>query len=328
MWVWAGVAGVIAAVVLGRLIFGRDNVPPMERHLRGLDALRDLAEQPRPAIPDQVAPREPSTDHVRILAEPPANARAPRRAAARRTAARSTRSSRSRSRSARAAKAGAGISLPVIERPTIEIRPFEPVAFEPGPIEPGAGVDPLPAPGGAPSRSARVSRFARDRVAAVSSPAAAAAIGAATVVVAIAAIALAGLGDRGGAGAAASKTPPPAALRPAAAPTTTTSTPATVAPARVAPVVARSTRGATVSVHSPFQMTLHASGACWVEITDPTGRTLFNATLRPGQSQLIPSRGPIVVRIGYTPAITIAVDGVDLDLSGLAQTTSINFQSI
>ena len=59
----------------------------------------------------------------------------------------------------------------------------------------------------------------------------------------------------------------------------------------------------------------------------PTGRSLFTGTLRSGQNQLIPSRGPIVVRLGYTPAITIAVDGVDLDLSGLAQTTSINFQS-
>jgi hypothetical protein len=74
-------------------------------------------------------------------------------------------------------------------------------------------------------------------------------------------------------------------------------------------------------------MTLHATGTCWVEITDPTGRSLFTGTLRSGQNQLIPSRGPIVVRLGYTPAITIAVDGVDLDLSGLAQTTSINFQS-
>jgi hypothetical protein len=74
-------------------------------------------------------------------------------------------------------------------------------------------------------------------------------------------------------------------------------------------------------------MTLHATGTCWVEITDPTGRSLFTGTLRSGQDQLIPSRGPIVVRLGYTPAITIAVDGVDLDLSGLAQTTSINFQS-
>jgi cytoskeleton protein RodZ len=164
-------------------------------------------------------------------------------------------------------------------------------------------------------------------VAAVSSPAAAAAIGAGTVVVVIAAVAIAGLGDHGGARTAPSKPPPPAVRRPAAAPTTTTPTPTTVAPARVTPVVSRSTGGGTVSVHSPFRMTLHATGTCWVEITDPTGRSLFTGTLRSGQNQLIPSRGPIVVRLGYTPAITIAVDGVDLDLSGLAQTTSINFQS-
>ena len=343
MWVWAVVAGVIAAGGLGRLFFGRDNVPPMERHFRALEALRDLAEQPRPAAAEHVAPREPSTDHVRILANPPADARAHRRAPARRAArtpaGRTTRTTRSRSRSGRAAKAGSGVPLPSIERPTIEIRPSSTRAPDgiPGASRPDASraleapavVEARPARGATTSRSARASRFIHDRVAAFSSPAAAAAIGAGTVVVVIAAVALAGLGDHGGARAAPSKTPTPSSVRrPAAAPTTTTSpTPTTVAPARVARVVSRSTGGATVSVHSPFRMTLHATGTCWVEITDPTGRSLFTGTQRSGQDQLIPSRGPIVVRLGYTPAITIAVDGVDLDLSGLAQTTSINFQS-
>lgn len=320
MWVWAVVAGVIAAGGLGRLLFGRDKVPPMERHFRALEALRDLAEQPRPAIADHVAPREPSTDHVRILADPPAGARAHRRAPARRTTGRTTRTTRSRSRSGRAAKAGSGVPLPSIERPTIEIRPSS------GALEAPAVVEARPARGATTSRSARASRFIHDRVAAFSSPAAAA-IGAGTVVVVIAAVAMAGLGDHGGAHAAPPKTPTPSVRRRAPAPTTTTRTPPTVAPARVARVVSRSTGGATVSVHSPFRMTLHATGTCWVEITDSTGRSLFTGTLRSGQNQLIPSRGPIVVRLGYTPAITIAVDGVDLDLSGLAQTTSINFQS-
>jgi hypothetical protein len=36
--------------------------------------------------------------------------------------------------------------------------------------------------------------------------------------------------------------------------------------------------------------------------------------------------GPIVVRLGYTPAIVISVDGVTLDLSGLAQTANVDFQ--
>ena len=81
-------------------------------------------------------------------------------------------------------------------------------------------------------------------------------------------------------------------------------------------------------IHSPFRLTLRASGTCWVEITDATGHTLFTATLHSGQQQQIPGAGPIVVRIGYTPAMTISVDGIDLDLSGLGQTTNLSFQSV
>ena len=94
-----------------------------------------------------------------------------------------------------------------------------------------------------------------------------------------------------------------------------------------APVVARSNNGVTVSVRAPFQITLHANGTCWVQITDPTGHTLFTATLHSGQEQLIPGAEPIVVRLGYTPAVSISVDGVGIDLRGLSQTANLSFQT-
>jgi cytoskeleton protein RodZ len=153
-------------------------------------------------------------------------------------------------------------------------------------------------------------------------------IAAAFVVAVIGVVAAIGLGGHGTARATATKVRPDRAARPPSVVSTTTSrAPSTTSPAPVAPVVARTTNGATVSVHSPFRLTLHASGTCWVEITDATGHTLFTATLHSGELQQIPGAGPIVVRLGYTPAMTISVDGIDLDLSGLGQTTNLTFQS-
>jgi len=151
--------------------------------------------------------------------------------------------------------------------------------------------------------------------------------GIAVVLAAIVVVAAAGLDGHGSANAGASRPPVTTPAR-AATPTTLRrlSTP-TTQPVAVVPVVARSTGGATVTVHSPFQLTLRASGTCWVQVTDTTQRVLFSGTLHAGQQQQLPVAGAIVVRLGYTPAITISVDGVTLDLSGLAQTANVQFQS-
>ena len=52
------------------------------------------------------------------------------------------------------------------------------------------------------------------------------------------------------------------------------------------------------------------------------------ATLHSGQEQHLPVSGPIVVRLGYTPAVTITVDGTGIDLGGLAQTANLDFRSV
>ena len=190
-------------------------------------------------------------------------------------------------------------------------------AAEPEAGAPAVPSSPSPASSGASSRSW--------------SRAYAVAIAAAFVVAVVGVVAAVGLSGHGKAPAAASKSHQDRAVKPrSVASTPTSAAPSTTARARVvpvAPVVARSNNGATVSVHSPFRLTLRASGTCWVEITDATGHTLFTATLHSGQQQQIPGAGPIVVRIGYTPAMTISVDGTDIELGGLGQTTNLTFQT-
>jgi cytoskeletal protein RodZ len=314
MWPLGVIAGVIAAGAVARLLVGRDKVAPMERRNRALALLRDLAEQPR-TIPDLVPPPEARTDHVRILEEAPAVGRNPRRASSQRPAAR-------RARAARGAKPRSSASTAAKERTTIEIRSS--LARVPGVVV-GAAEPETGAQMAVPSSASHASSRSSSRAVAV-------ALAAAFVLAVIGVVAAVGLSGHGTARATASKPHQDRAAKPrSVASTPTTSAPSTTAPARVAPVapvVARSTNGATVSVHSPFRLSLRASGTCWVEITDATGHTLFTATLHSGQQQQIPGAGPIVVRIGYTPAMTISVDGIDLDLSGLGQTTNLSFQSV
>ncbi|MDP9336251.1 MAG: DUF4115 domain-containing protein [Actinomycetota bacterium] len=301
MWPLGVIAGVISAGALARVFLGRDRVPPMERRLRALALLRDLAEQPRSAIPDLVPPPEPPTDHVRILEEAPEG----ERASTRRPATRRTRAQRS-------GEPHSSASSAAIERPTIEIRSS--AARDPGPLIAEA------APTGGPAVTAPASRhFSRVSVAAIA---------AAFVVAVTGIVAAVALNGHSPARATASHAHQGRAEKPRSlVSTTATAAPSTTTPAPVAPVVARSTNGATVSVRNPFRLTLHANGTCWVEITDATRHTLFTATLHSGQQQEIPGAGPIVVRLGYTPAMTISVDGIDLDLSGLGQTTNLTFQS-
>jgi len=82
-----------------------------------------------------------------------------------------------------------------------------------------------------------------------------------------------------------------------------------------------------VSVHNPSSLTLRAVAPCWVQITDTAGHTLFTATLQPGQHQQIPISGPLVVRLGNTPAIAISINGAGLDLGGLAQAANLAVQT-
>jgi hypothetical protein len=305
--VWAlGVIATLAAVAgLARYFTGRDNLPPMERHIRALDALRNLAEQPRPPASDTPSTAETPTDHVRILAEAPGDTRPARRAPTRRSVARPAW---------------------VTDLPTIPIRPG---GERPGP---GAGSGPpagAPAVATRPPSSQRASdpdagsrhRFAVSRSRLYAGATAAAAV----VLIAIVAVAVSGRGTKGAGapkGRGGDALPSTTVVR-----STNTSSPPTTVPTSVAPVVTRTTDGATVALRTPFLLTLRTTAPCWVEITDASGATLFTATLPAGKQQQIPGGGPFVMRLGNMSGVTISANGVDLDLSGLPQTANITFQT-
>jgi hypothetical protein len=357
MWALGVIAGLLLIGALARHFLQRDNVPPMERHLRALETLRDLAEHPHPAVVDVAPVPEISTEHVRILESAPAGAKPTRRPTAKRPAARAG--------ARRSTKSRAGATRPEVERPTIVIRPAaertrpEPVAFPVAPLSPAPVVagpvvpepvvaqavvpeplapeplapeplapEPLaPEPVAAdPVVTARGPRLSRERLTSIPAPVRTGAAAIATVVVAMGVLVAAGSSGHGASHASARVTRAAApASRVASTPTTSARKPS------VTPVAARLTRttagGAMVSVHTPFQLTLHATGTCWIQITDTAGRRLFTTTLHPGQEQQIPGAESIVVRLGYTPAITISVDGATLDLRGLSQTANLNFQT-
>jgi hypothetical protein len=339
MWALGVFAGLVGAATLARYIFGRDNVAPMERHLRAIDALRDLAEHPRPAQSLVEPPPDLPSEHIRILSEAPAGTRPARRGTTRRATAATSRT-RSGARRPAKSRTSAPPPTPPRERATIEIHPstprVPPVRATVEAVDAVKAVEitspdwttpewagPEPAASEGPASPARAAPE-RIRRAVAESSSTYAAFGSVAIVVLVVLVVAVGLGGHRGSGAAA-KTAPAAA--PASVVPTTDPTPPTTAEVVAAPVVARSNNGVTVSVRSPFQITLHATGTCWVQITDPTGRTLFTATLHPGQDQLIPGAEPIVVRLGYTPAVSISVDGVGIDLRGLSQTANLSFQT-
>jgi hypothetical protein len=319
---WA--LGVIATVVVGaglvRYFTRRDNVPPMERHIRALDALRNLAEQPRPPLSDPPAPDTP-TDHVRILTEAPDDPRPTRRVATRRSTARPawvtdlpTISIRPGAERPDGGRPGAG-ERPDDERPNGE-RPALPAAASPAPTPPWPPLGPTDPRG----RGGRGPAVSRSRV-----YAGAAAAGVIVLVAIAVGFAVNGRDTKGGAASRASAGD--GAPSTTVAQATTTSSPSTTAPSNVAPVVTRTNGGATVSLRSPFLLTLRTTAACWVQITDASGTIVFTATLPAGQQQQIPGAGPIVMKLGNMSGVTISVGDVPLDLGGLPQTADITFQT-
>jgi hypothetical protein len=62
-----------------------------------------------------------------------------------------------------------------------------------------------------------------------------------------------------------------------------------------------------------------------VQVSDPTGRVLFSGTLHAAQTQQVAGGASLVVRLGNTPAIGLAVDGQPLDLAGVGHTATVRF---
>jgi hypothetical protein len=322
--------GVFAAVI--RYFQVREDVPPMQRHARALEALRDLSEHPRPSVDLAIQPEMP-IDHVRILDDVPAGSRRVRKPSATRAATKNRRSTRSRA----AAVAG---------RPTIQIRvsadrprplgaglpaPVHAAPTDPGPELPESALpkSALPEPTVQQHVLADVAfgeRFGRRRAPVV--PARAWAVVSAVGVVGAAVtlgIVLTSGGRNAASGAAPTTAPrrsSPSSIAPTTAPSRTSSTSVAVA----TPVVALTPNGATVTVHAPFRLTLTASAPCWVQITDPTGTHLFSSTMQAGRSQDIPVTRAVTLQLGNAPAMTIAIDGAAITPATLARVANITFQ--
>jgi hypothetical protein len=328
--VWAlGVIASMAAVgALARYFVGRDNVAPMERHIRALDALRDLAQQPRPAASEATPPDVP-TDHVRILADVPDDERRSRRAPARRSTAKPVWATDLPTIAIRPGGARRPVPSAVpdgdrgpVGRPTSGDEQVASVSPAPVGLAPPAAApitSPFLAPVHAHGRRGLGFSGSRSRLYAAGA--------AAAVVVLIGTLVAIGINGRGTEGAAAPKVPAVGA-GPVGATVTTTSTATTSTTAsRPAPVVTRTADGATVSLAAPFVLVLRTTALCWVQITDTAGAVLFSDTLPAGHTQQIPGAGPIVMKVGNMAGMTISVDGVDLALGGLPRTANITFQT-
>jgi Domain of unknown function (DUF4115) len=322
------------------ILLRRPRVPPMEQRKRALAALRDLAEQPRPQLVDPVPPPSYPTEHVRILEQVPPGARPRRRTPARRPAA--------RQRNGHKPRKAAPTTRPLADRPTIAVCPSPAFAEGDEPavrlLDPAISVEAtrvvVPEPDAGVAEAVVVaspadevqldrprSRLPLSRLR-LGTPGVVAAVAALTLGT-ILAVAYSNQGSSSGrarAGRVVSAPPPTAASTTVPAPTTTV--PVAAVPVATVPIVARSTNGATVSVRSPSSLTLQATGACWIEVDDATGHTLFSGTLHAGQQQQIAISGPLVLHLGYTPAVIISVNSTKLDLSGLSQTASLSVQTL
>jgi hypothetical protein len=116
-----------------------------------------------------------------------------------------------------------------------------------------------------------------------------------------------------------------ARARPTRLRSTTTTAPATTTTTSpsVPHTVVSAGGDVTVTVAFPVTLALHASGACWVQASDESGRILYRGTLQSGQQQQIPATGPLVVRLGNTSAVAVSVDNAPLALTGIANTADL-----
>jgi hypothetical protein len=291
----------VATVCVNALITRRaGRADAIERHERALDALRDLSEHPRPQ-PEFPHPAEPPTDHIRILEHRPQMARPPR-----------THTKR------------AAVSHRAGPRPRIDAPAPPPATAEPVPavLSFDDASPPSPPPHQPEPAYALPPPSRRRRWSGRSGRAALVAAAAAVTVVFVALVVGTAFtpshhGDH-------TTEPVRRAVEPPVTRPPVTAPPSTVALAPAQLLVSPTGNG-TVTVRSPYALTLTTNGPCWVSIKDSTGRTVFEGTLQAGQRQNVPSAGPVDVRLGNTPVAQLMVNGAPLDLSRMSEVATLHF---
>ena len=85
--------------------------------------------------------------------------------------------------------------------------------------------------------------------------------------------------------------------------------PATAAPTQLVATTSSSTAAIYPAPASAYQVTLAATGPCWVDAkATSTGSTVWTGTMEAGQTQVLPATGPMTVEIGSTAA-TLSMNG-------------------
>jgi hypothetical protein len=147
------------------------------------------------------------------------------------------------------------------------------------------------------------------------------AVAAAIVVVAVALASTGGGSARHGSGSGTAALPSTPTTAPTLAP------PPTV-PAAV--LVASDNQGATFSLSSQVQIELVPTSNCWIQVRQgsATGPVLYEGLLRPGQPYPLPGTGPLWLRLGNPPGVSVVVNGVPLQtpMPSTAQPYNLEFR--
>jgi cytoskeletal protein RodZ len=285
----------------------------IERHGRALAALRDLAEHPQP-MPTEPPP--PPTDHVRILDERPTGVPTARRRTRRAVTSRRTATARARPRDLDTRPVTAHLPTRPASRPAMHFDDVAP-AETPAPAVPAA-------PSDSPAPSVPFAGQPRVKVPARAGSARALAITGLAVITVV----LIGTVTAVAISNSISKPKPAAAPKhhPAPAPPATVKKTTTTVPRPPVQLTANATGDGVVTVPTPFTLTLTTPSApCWISVQDAQGRTVFTGTLQPGQQQLVPGTGPLLVRLGNSPAVQISVNGAPLNMAGIGKTANVQF---
>jgi len=112
--------------------------------------------------------------------------------------------------------------------------------------------------------------------------------------------------------AAASVQPAPAAATPPAA----AREPASAAPAPAIPAAPATAVTPPAAASAAGGIVVEATGESWLELYTPEGETLFRGLMQPGMVQRLPDRNKVVLTTGSAGALTITVDGRQLEPLG------------
>jgi cytoskeletal protein RodZ len=92
------------------------------------------------------------------------------------------------------------------------------------------------------------------------------------------------------------------------------------------PVTSSSTAATYQAPSTPYNLTLAATGPCWVEATNSSGQVLWTGTMHAGDSQSVPGTSQMLVRLGNALNVTLAVSGRPVHLPpGYSPTIDLTF---